>query len=65
VLLSAKNRAKDMDNINIANTLPHSIAPVIAGLLLVLTYSYSYLHFAAAAFVLLGTLTLLPVKALR
>ncbi|HYX50121.1 MAG TPA: MFS transporter [Ktedonobacteraceae bacterium] len=65
VLPSAKNRAKDMGIINIANTLPHSIAPVIAGLLLAMTHSYSFLYFAATVFVLLGILTVLPIKSVR
>ena len=65
VLPSAKDRAKDMGIINIANTLPHSIAPIIAGLLLALTHSYSFLYIAAAVFVLLGILTVLPIKAVR
>jgi MFS family permease len=65
VLPSAKNRAKDMGMFNIANTLPHSIAPVIAGLILAMTHSYSFLYFAATVFVLLGIFTVLPIKAVR
>nr|HET6901134.1 MFS transporter [Ktedonobacteraceae bacterium] len=65
VLPSAKNRAKDMGIINIANTLPHSVAPVFAGFILALTHSYSFLYIAATIFVLLGILTVLPIKAVR
>jgi len=65
VLPSAKDRAKDMGIINIANTLPHSIAPVIAGFVLALTHSYSVLYIAAAIFVLLGVFTVMPIKAVR
>ena len=65
VLPSAKDRAKDMGIINIANTLPHSIAPVIAGFMLGLTHSYSVLYIAATIFVLLGVFTVLPIKAVR
>jgi MFS family permease len=65
VLPSAKDRAKDMGIINIANTLPHSIAPVIAGFVLALTHSYSVLYFAATIFVLLGVFTVMPIKAVR
>jgi MFS family permease len=65
VLPSAKDRAKDMGIINIANTLPHSIAPVIAGFVLALTHSYSVLYIAATIFVLLGIFTVLPIKAVR
>jgi MFS family permease len=65
VLPSAKNRAKDMGIINIANTLPHSVAPVLAGFILALTHSYSVLYFAATIFVLLGIFTVMPIKAVR
>lgn len=65
VLPSAKDRAKDMGIINIANTLPHSIAPVMAGFMLSLTHSYSVLYIAATIFVLLGVFTVLPIKAVR
>jgi len=65
VLPSAKNRAKDMGIINIANTLPHSVAPVFAGFILALTHSYSFLYIAATIFVLLGIFTVMPIKAVR
>jgi MFS family permease len=65
VLPSAENRAKDMGIVNIANTLPHSLAPVLAGVILALTHSYPFLYIAAAIFVLLGILTVLPIKVVR
>src|SRR6266568_8597768 len=65
VLPSAENRAKDMGIVNIANTLPHSLAPVLAGFILALTHSYSLLYIAAAIFVLLGIFTVMPIKAVR
>lgn len=65
VLPSAKNRAKDMGIINIANTLPHSVAPVLAGFIIALTHNYSVLYIAATIFVLLGILTVTPIKAVR
>jgi MFS family permease len=65
VLPSAENRAKDMGIVNIANTLPHSVAPVLAGLILALTHSYSVLYLAATIFVLLGIFTVMPIKAVR
>lgn len=66
VLPSAKSRAKDMGIINIANTLPHSIAPVFAGFILGLTSgNYTFLYVAATIFVLLGILTVMPIKAVR
>ena len=65
VLPSAKDRAKDMGIVNIANTLPHSVAPVLAGFILALTHSYSILYLAATIFVLLGIFTVMPIKAVR
>src|SRR5204862_6200876 len=66
VLPSAKDRAKDMGIINIANTLPHSIAPVIAGFVLPLTSgNYTFLYIAAMICVLLGIITVMPIKAVR
>ncbi len=65
VLPSAKDRAKDMGIINIANTLPHSVAPVLAGFILALTHNYSVLYIFATIFVLLGILTVMPIKAVR
>jgi MFS family permease len=66
VLPSAKNRAKDMGIINIANTLPHSVAPVFAGFILGLTSgNYTFLYIAATIFALLGIFTVMPIKAVR
>jgi MFS family permease len=66
VLPSAKNRAKDMGIINIANTLPHSVAPVLAGFIPGLTSgNYTFLYIAATIFVLLGIFTVTPIKAVR
>ena len=66
VLPKAEERGKDMGIINIANTLPHSLAPVLAGVILALTQSnYFFLYFAAALFALLGILTVRPIKAVR
>ena len=65
VLPSAKDRAKDMGIVNIANTLPHSVAPVLAGFILAQTHSYSFLYIAATVFVLLGIFTVMPIKAVR
>lgn len=66
VLPSAEDRAKDMGIVNIANTLPHSIAPVFAGVILALTQNnYTILYVMAAIFALLGILTVRPIKAVR
>ena len=66
VLPSSESRAKDMGIVNIANTLPHSLAPLLAGFVLTfLGHSYTLLYVLAAAFVLLGMLTVRPIKAVR
>ena len=66
VLPSAENRAKDMGIINIANTLPHSLAPVIAGFILGLTSGdYTLLYVGAGIFLFLGIFTVFPIKAVR
>lgn len=66
VLPSAENRGKDMGIINIANTLPHSLAPVLAGAILSITQNnYTFLYVAAATFALLGILTVRPIKAVQ
>jgi MFS family permease len=66
VLPSAKNRAKDMGIFNIANTLPHSLAPVMAGFILGLTNgNYTFLYVAAAIFLVLGIFTVFPIKGVR
>jgi MFS family permease len=66
VLPSAKSRAKDMGIFNIANTLPHSLAPVMAGFILGLTQgNYTFLYAAAAIFLLLGIFTVFPIKGVR
>jgi len=66
VLPSAKDRAKDMGIFNIANTLPHSLAPVVAGSILGLTNgNYTFLYAAATIFLLLGIFTVFPIKAVQ
>jgi MFS family permease len=66
VLPSAKDRAKDMGIFNIANTLPHSLAPVMAGFILGLTSgNYTFLFVAATIFVLLGIFAVFPIKAVH
>ncbi len=43
VLPSANNRAKDLGSINIAKTLPQSLGPVIAALVMSAFHSYTLL----------------------
>ena len=65
VLPSANNRAKDMGIINIANTLPQSLAPALAALIIGTTHSYLVLFLVGAIITALGILSVLPIKAVR
>lgn len=65
VLPSAKNRAKDMGIVNIANTLPQSLAPAVAVFIIYNTHSYFTLFLVGAIIAALGILTVLPIKAVR
>lgn len=65
VLPSAESRAKDMGIVNIAQTLPQSLAPVMAGLILFLTHSYTVLYCVAAVFVLLGIAVVMQIKGVQ
>lgn len=65
VLPSAEGRAKDMGIVNIASTLPQSLAPVIAGFILSLTHNYTLLYSVAAVFVLLGIFVVMQIKAVQ
>jgi MFS family permease len=65
VLPSAQNRAKDMGIFNIANTLPQSLGPAIAALIITTTHSYSVLFAIGTVVVLLGTLAVFPIRAVR
>jgi MFS family permease len=65
VLPSANNRAKDMGIINIANTLPQSLAPAAAAFIISASHSYFALFATGAVVALLGILTVLPIKTVR
>ncbi|GCE46019.1 Na+/melibiose symporter-like transporter [Thermosporothrix hazakensis] len=65
VLPSAENRGKDMGIINIANTLPQSLAPAFASIIINATHSYFMLFLVGAVIALLGTLTVRPIKSVR
>ncbi len=65
VLPSAEGRGKDLGIINIASTLPQSLAPVLAGVILGVSHSYTLLYVGAAVFVLLGILVVQPIKVVR
>jgi MFS family permease len=62
-----KEAAKDLGVLNIANSLPQSIAPAIAPIFLAIGGggNYTALFIAAALFALFGALSIQPVKGVR
>ncbi len=62
-----KEAAKDLGILNIANSLPQSIAPAIAPIFLAIGGggNYTALFIAAALFALFGALSIQPVKGVR
>jgi len=65
VLPSAHSRAKDLGVLNIANTLPQAVAPVVAALFITQFHSYPVLFIAAALFTVLGGVLIQRVKSVR
>jgi MFS family permease len=65
VLPSANDRAKDMGIVNIANTLPQSLAPAVAAFIISSTHSYFALFAAGTVIMLLGLLVVRPIRAVR
>ncbi|MGQ2913647.1 MFS transporter [Microbacterium kunmingense] len=64
VLPSAKNFAKDLGVVNIAATLPQTLAPGVAGAI-VLVAGYQALFPVAIVLGILGALAVWPIKAVR
>lgn len=64
VLPSAKSFAKDLGIVNIAATLPQTLAPGIAGAI-VLAFGYAALFPIAIVLGILGAIAVLPIKAVR
>jgi len=66
VLPNPENGAKDMGIFQIANTLPQSLAPVIAPIFLAIGSvqggNYPAVFIAASAFVLAGAAAVIPIK---
>lgn len=54
-----------MDIINLANTLPQSLAPATEAFLISASHSYLALFVTGASIALLGILTVLPIKVVR
>ncbi|WP_026360022.1 MFS transporter [Amycolatopsis nigrescens] len=65
VLPEAKDRAKDLGVLNIANTAPQAFAPLIAGGIIATLDSYTVLYLAAAAVALAGALLIRPIRGVR
>lgn len=63
VLPGAGDRAKDLGVINIANSLPQVLAPVIAAGVIGLGFGYSGLYTLAAAVSILGSILVVRIKA--
>ncbi len=62
VLPSAHERAKDLGVFNIANTLPHAVAPVVAALFITQFHSYPLLFIASALITLLSGMLIQRIK---
>ncbi|MQA08881.1 MAG: MFS transporter [Pseudonocardiaceae bacterium] len=65
VLPSAEERAKDLGVINLANTAPHALGPVVAGTIISMSGSYTWLYLVAAATVLGGSGLIQPIRSVR
>jgi MFS family permease len=57
--------AKDLGVVNIAQALPQTVAPALAGTIVVLFHSYAALFPIGAVVVVLGAAAILPIKAVR
>jgi MFS family permease len=65
VLPSADDRGKDLGIISIANTLPQSLAPLVAAFIITQFHSYPILFSATALVILLGGILIQPIKSVR
>ncbi|MNL89905.1 hypothetical protein D3C87_2205290 [compost metagenome] len=64
MLPSAKSFAKDLGVVNIAATLPQTLAPGLAGAI-ALAFGYSALFPVAIVLGILGAFAIWPIKAVR
>lgn len=62
VLPGARDRAKDLGVINIANALPQVLAPVLAAAVLGLDWGYSTLYTIAAGVSILGSILVVRIR---
>ena len=62
VLPTAGDRAKDLGVINIANSMPQVLAPVLAAVLVTSLGGYTSLYIAVAIITLVGAVAVVPIK---
>ena len=62
VLPTAGDRAKDLGVINIANSMPQVLAPVLAAVLVTSLGGYTSLFLAVAVITLAGAVSIVPIK---
>jgi MFS family permease len=65
VLPSAADRGKDLGVINIANTLPQTVAPALCGVLVTHAGGYPTMFAVAAVVTLLGAVLVQPIRGVR
>lgn len=65
VLPSVRTYGKDLGVVNIAATLPQTVAPAVAGVVILVLGGYTALFPVAAALSVLGALAVWPIKAVR
>lgn len=65
VLPTARDRAKDLGIVNLANTAPQALAPMIAGAIIALLDSYTVLYLSAGLIALAGAVLILPIRSVR
>ncbi len=65
VLPARDSFAKDLGIVNVAQTLPQTVAPALAGTVVVLFHGYAALFPIGAVVVLLGAAAILPIRAVR
>ncbi|MEV5681295.1 MFS transporter [Streptomyces sp. NPDC052179] len=65
VLPRPDNAAKDMGVLNIANALPQALAPAVAAAVIAVLGGYSALFVTGIVLVLLGAVSILPIRTVR
>lgn len=65
VLPGARDRARDLGVINVANTASQALAPAIAGGIIALLHSYTVLYLVAGAIAIAGAILVRPIRSVR